>query len=238
MNSSMKIQSIKQERLYLRVAEQLADKIRSGEIGIGERLPSERDLAGLFGVSRPTIREAMIALEIADLVEIRSGSGVYVKSPQAGMTSKLMPDDGPGPLELIEARYFIEGETAALAAERANETDIALIAGALQDIARENEVSPAHENADEAFHTLIAMASKNSAIAAMVERLWEWRTTSEMSLFFHEQQRRSGVLPSIEDHQKIYEAIRKRDAKGAREAMHAHLGRVLAQVVESEPGST
>ncbi|MDG0978556.1 MAG: FadR/GntR family transcriptional regulator [Halieaceae bacterium] len=235
MNSSMKIQSIKQERLYLRVADQLAEKVRNGEIKEGERLPSERDLATLFGVSRPTIREAMIALEIANLVEIRSGSGVYVKTPDLSGTA--IPHDAPGPLELIEARYFIEGEAAALAAQRANDTDLALIAGALDDMAAKNEASDAHEDADEAFHTLIAMATKNSAMIAMIERLWEWRTTTAMSMFFHEQQRQSGVQPSVEDHRQIYEAIRRRDADSARSAMHSHLGRVLAQIVDTDPGS-
>ena len=76
MNSP--IQAIKVQRLYLQVAQQLQQLIASGEFEVGRRLPAERDLASQFGVSRPTIREAMIALEIAGLVEVRSGSGVYV----------------------------------------------------------------------------------------------------------------------------------------------------------------
>ena len=76
-NTQMKVEAVKVRRLYLEVAGQIETLIRSGEIKPGERLPSERDLAASFEVSRPTIREAMIALEIAGLVEIRTGSGIY-----------------------------------------------------------------------------------------------------------------------------------------------------------------
>ncbi|MDX1736553.1 MAG: GntR family transcriptional regulator, partial [Halioglobus sp.] len=76
----MEIQAVKVQRLYLQVAQQLQQHIDAGAFAVGQRLPSERDLANQFGVSRPTIREAMIALEIAGLVEVRSGSGVYVRA--------------------------------------------------------------------------------------------------------------------------------------------------------------
>ncbi|NND68603.1 MAG: FadR family transcriptional regulator, partial [Halioglobus sp.] len=105
----MEIRAIKVQRLYLQVAEQLRALIDSGCFAVGERLPSERDLAQRFEVSRPTIREAMIALEIAGLVEVRSGSGVYVKA-RGGPTSLAETAD-PGPFEILEARKLIEGET-------------------------------------------------------------------------------------------------------------------------------
>ena len=81
----MKIEAVKVRRLYLQVAEQLARFVSEGELKPGDRLPSERDLAQRFAVSRPTIREAMIALEISGLVEIRSGSGVYVLPQEGGL---------------------------------------------------------------------------------------------------------------------------------------------------------
>ena len=103
----MKVEAVKVRRLYLEVAGQIETLIRSGEIKPGERLPSERDLAASFEVSRPTIREAMIALEIAGLVEIRTGSGIYAlplkQSPEA-----ITIDDVPGPFEVLEARLLIE----------------------------------------------------------------------------------------------------------------------------------
>jgi len=101
------IQAIKVQRLYLQVASQLQDLIDTGAFAPGTRLPSERDLAGQFGVSRPTIREAMIALEIAGLVDVRSGSGVYVSDPPASPTL-LADSEYPGPFEILQARKLIE----------------------------------------------------------------------------------------------------------------------------------
>ena len=72
------------QRLYRKVADELAAAIRGGAWRTGQKLPSERDLAERYGVSRPSIREAMIALEIYGLVEIRQGSGIYVVEPRAG----------------------------------------------------------------------------------------------------------------------------------------------------------
>src|SRR5579859_6975796 len=101
-------------RLYERVAEELAQRIAAGEYPVGRRLPSERDLAQAYTVSRPTIREAIIALELDGLVEVRLGSGVYVTArlPRGGEAGAM----DVGPFELLEARRAIEGESAALAA--------------------------------------------------------------------------------------------------------------------------
>ena len=103
----MQIQAVKVRRLYLQVADQLRDLIQQGTIAPGGRLPSERALAEQFGVGRPTVREAMIALEIAGLVQIRSGSGVYVLE-QTGRDAPVTTDHGHGPFEILEARMFFE----------------------------------------------------------------------------------------------------------------------------------
>src|SRR5882757_9470367 len=101
-------------RLYERVAQDIAGKIAAGVHAVGRRLPSERDLAQAYTVSRPTIREAIIALELDGLVEVRLGSGVYVTArlPRGGEAGAM----DVGPFELLEARRAIEGESAALAA--------------------------------------------------------------------------------------------------------------------------
>ena len=113
----MQVDAVKFRRLYLEVATQIEQQIQNGQIRPGERLPSERDLAGRFEVSRPTIREAMIALEIAGLVDIKTGSGIYVLA----QTETLVPrslDDVPGPFEILEARQLIEPQADSLAAAR------------------------------------------------------------------------------------------------------------------------
>src|ERR1043165_791328 len=101
-------------RLYERVAQDISGKIAAGVHAVGQRLPSERDLAKGHAVPRPTIREAIIALELDGLVEVRLGSGVYVTArlPRGGQAGEM----DVGPFELLEARRAIEGESAALAA--------------------------------------------------------------------------------------------------------------------------
>ena len=106
----MELQAVKAERLYLKVAEQLSRLITSGSIKPGERLPSERILADKLGVSRPTIREAMIALEISGVIEIRTGSGIYATQKQFQQSQPEIGDKGVGPFEILETRFIIESE--------------------------------------------------------------------------------------------------------------------------------
>src|SRR6266478_3657647 len=123
----MPFQSIEPRRLYRQIADQIRELIRSGEFVAGSRLPPERDLAKQLGVSRPSVREALIALEVEGLVEVRIGSGIYVLGPSVRAEGED-PGGGPvhgavdataGPFELMRARYTIESECAALAAKSA-----------------------------------------------------------------------------------------------------------------------
>src|SRR6187431_198812 len=109
-------------RLYEQIAQQLARAIADGKYEIGQRLPSERELAQTFEVSRPTVREAIIALELDELVEVRLGSGVYVKNRQPPSGAEGAKDIGP--FELLEARHAIEGEACALAALRIDDAQL------------------------------------------------------------------------------------------------------------------
>jgi GntR family transcriptional repressor for pyruvate dehydrogenase complex len=229
----MQIQAVKSQRLYLQVADQLVALIRSGRLVAGDRLPAERDLAERFGVSRPTIREAMIALEIAGLVDIRSGSGVYVLD-QPFQAAPVAADQGPGPFEILEARRLFEGEACALAAERVTNEQIEQLKQLLRDMERENQQQDAHEEADRQFHCLIAEAAGNSAISATVSWLWRLRNESEISQRFHQRVREEGIKPIIEDHQRIVSALEDRDPARSRRAMAAHLQRVIDNLLETQ----
>ena len=111
------------ERLYVRVARRIADLVARGEVQPGDKLPSERDLAEMLKVSRPTIREAMIALEVSGLIEVRTGSGIYVRAhPDPSLD--LVRDDGIGPFDILELRLMVEPDAAALAAERMTDAQI------------------------------------------------------------------------------------------------------------------
>lgn len=227
----MPIEAIKVRRLYLEVANQVEKLIRSGEFKPGGRLPSERDLAQQFSVSRPTIREAMIALEIAGLVEVRTGSGIYVLSPEdpgaEGLGGELK-DEGPGPFEILEARRLLEGEVAALAAARITDQQIEAMEAALEVMEREGLEGTVSEEADRRFHCILAEASQNSALASMVNWLWELRDGSGISALFHERVREAGVHPSAAEHRAIFEALRSRDPIATRQAMVTHIGNALA----------
>ncbi|WP_116367707.1 FadR/GntR family transcriptional regulator [Parahaliea mediterranea] len=229
----MKIQTVKVQRLYLQVADQLRELIRKGTPPPGERLPSERDLAEQFGVGRPTIREAMIALEIAGLVQIRSGSGVYVLR-RPGKSLSVAND--PGPFEILEARMLFEAEACALAAERISPEQIATLDALLQDMEQENQRETMTEAADEKFHCLIAEACGNSAIGATVRWLWQLRNESEISTHFHQRVRQEGSRPIIDDHRRIVAALRQGKASAARNAMRKHLQRVIDNLLASSQG--
>lgn len=226
----MQIQRIKVQRLYLQVAQQLQDLIASGVFCKGERLPAERDLASQFGVSRPSIREAMIALEIAGLVEVRSGSGVYVLE-QGSSPGKIADSQAPGPFEILEARKLIEGEVCALAAERISDEQLQTLQVLLDEMAAENLQQSITEKADEKFHQLIADAAGNSALSTSIVWLWELRNESEISTRFHQRVREEGSRPIVSDHQGILDALAARDSEAARQAMTHHLQRVIDELL-------
>ncbi|WP_343528026.1 FadR/GntR family transcriptional regulator [Sphingomonas sp.] len=214
-------------RLYERVARAISAHILSGDYAVGQRLPSERDLAQLHSVSRPTVREAIIALELDGLVEVRMGSGVYVIA--------TAPNDGKagetdiGPFELLEARRAIESEACALAATRIDDETLAELR-TLIDALRGPDVERAEE-ADRRFHETIARATQNSAMVASVEMLWNARARSPQYRLLSDKAHGAGVVPRLEDHLVIYEALAARDAEAARGAMRQHLTNVLDAIL-------
>jgi GntR family transcriptional repressor for pyruvate dehydrogenase complex len=227
----MHIQTVTVQRLYQQVAGQLVELINKGVFEAGKRLPSERDLANQFGVSRPTIREAMISMEIAGAVEVRSGSGVYVLESKGKLSPKV-DDQGPGPFEILEARLLIESDACELAAQRISDQQLQQLTELLSEMEQENMLDSATEKADEQFHCVIAEAAGNSAISATIGWLWELRNQSELSTRFFHRVRAEGIKPVIADHQAIVEALRQRDPGAARAAMNNHLQRVIDDLLK------
>jgi GntR family hexuronate regulon transcriptional repressor len=197
-------------KLYQQVANAIAESIREGAFQPGHRLPSERDLAEDYKVSRPTVREAMIALEIRGLVEARHGSGVYVtEAPPRGPAPEL----DIGAFELTEARRLIEGESCALAATTITDEELADLAAILDDMVEENEHDVRGDLADRRFHVTIARATRNSALVTVIENLWDLRYKSPLCRAMLERARQVGVRPLIDDHQEILSALKARDPK-------------------------
>src|SRR5881394_2705389 len=180
----MPFHSIEPRRLYRQIADQIRTLIKSGEFPAGARLPPERDLAKQLGVSRPSVREALIALEVEGLVEVRIGSGIYVLGPGHKMDGDDAVAPGvnrdevhalAGPFELMRARYTIESECAALAARSAKKTQVIAIEEALEQMQREFEHHKQPLAGDRLFHLRIAEATGNGALVAVLKMLWEER---------------------------------------------------------------
>jgi DNA-binding FadR family transcriptional regulator len=229
----MPLQAVEPQRLYRQIAEQLRALITGGEFPPGSRLPAERDLAKQLGVSRPSVREALIALEVEGWVEVRTGSGVYVLQRPGNGNARTIPATEWGPLELIRARRVIEGEIASLAATQARRRDVTAIADAIQlmkdDAGR--EVMPL--DGDRAFHTAIAQASGNVVLLETVQTFWDARRGPlfvRLGDYFE-------TVPSwrmaIDEHERVLEAIRAKDPAAARSAMQSHMDKSHARFTAS-----
>ncbi len=218
------------QKLYQGIIAALQDDIAASRFREGDRLPPERLLVERFQVSRLTIREAMIGMEILGLVEARRGSGVYVTVPPAGGIAAGELDIGA--FELTAARRLVEGETAALAATTASNEDVAELEQILTRMIAENaENVLLDEAADRDFHLGIARATQNDALVLVVQTLWDVRDRSPLSMEMLRRSRSAGVKPRIDDHRAILDAIAAHDPDVARRAMRDHLGRVIENLL-------
>ena len=227
----MPLQAVEPKRLYRQIADQIAQLIASGEFPAGSRLPAERELAVSLGVSRTSVREAIISLEMSRLVEVRVGTGIFVAAPN-GATHGNNVDSGPGPFELLEARKLVEGEIAALAAKNGKPGDFEALAQSVAKLERLTDDFAAREAVDRDFHLHIAKATGNSSLELVVEGLWNQRAElwGRLQQHFHT---RELALQTIRDHAAIAKAVAARDADGARAAMHRHIGRVAREFQRS-----
>ncbi|UIJ47303.1 FadR family transcriptional regulator [Sphingomonas cannabina] len=221
------------DKLYRAVCDSVLSWIRQGRHPKGDRLPTERELAELHGVSRTTVREAMVALEMAGVVEIRKGSGIYVVGLDRVWAP--LPELDIGAFELIEARRLFEGEAAALAAVSISDTFLAELERLLE--AMHDPDSLKAEAADREFHLTIARATGNSVIQRTVESLWDMRDRSPLARNILTRARHCGFNSRISEHEEILAALRRRDSRAARKTMRSHLERVidhLLQVTEND----
>lgn len=223
----MPIQTLEPQRLYRQIAEQLRVLIGQGEFAVGARIPAERDLAKQLGVSRPSVREALIALEVEGWVEIRTGSGVYVldRSHRAAPAAVASGNAGAewGPLEIIRARRLVEGETAATAAQHGKRKDVDAMRRAIRmmrELAARNEVP--HEG-DRAFHLAVVNACDNVVLTETVQGFWESRQGPIFARMIDYFETMDSWQAAIGEHEAILDAIAAHDPGAARDAMHQHM---------------
>lgn len=238
------LQPVETQRLYQKIADQIAGLIREGQCLSGERLPSERDMAVQLGVSRPVVREAMIALELRGMVEVRTGAGIYVTGSQMDASVLVVDgeDPGPSPFELIAARRVIEAETAAIAARQADKVILRDIYDAIlkmeEDIDQGVQLVCEKEDGDRVFHSRIAAASNNSVLVSIVEQLWEGMRRPMFKVICERARLPENARRAAREHRSIYNRILAGDANGARSEMQEHLdqvNRVLLQNGEVGP---
>jgi DNA-binding FadR family transcriptional regulator len=221
----MPIKTIEPQRLYRQIAEQLRSLIVSGEFPVGSRLPAERELAKQLCVSRPSVREALIALEVEKVVEVRGGSGIYVLKPRQRRASPKNSNQSAewGPLELMRARELVESEVAALAARNARKPDLQVMEEALQQMRNEVALGQVPRAGDEAFHHAIAQACGNEVLRDTVHGYWQARhgiLFERLGDYFEDDISWDAAL---DEHAAVLKAIKSRNAVASRTAMNRHL---------------
>ncbi len=214
------------KRLYQRISDVLRQSIDSGAFAIGSFLPPERDLAEQLGVSRTSVREALIALEVAGRVSVRVGAGVEVLQPPATQLKAETAEPQVGPLDLLDARLLIEPEIAALAARNATATDIARLETMRDQMSMEFRRDAKKHDADRAFHLDIAKISANAALELVDALLWDQRPTALQERFEAIFATPERFEATEREHDAILTAIKSRDPQAARMAMRRHLSRV------------
>ncbi len=210
-------------RLYEQVAQQILDWVRESGLQVGDRLPPERELATRLGVSRATVSQALVAMEVVGVVAVRHGDGaVLVESSGTSKVVEALRRHAQRLPDIIEAREALESKLAGLAAVRRTEEDLARIDEALAVMAADIEAGGRGVTGDELFHAAVTTAGHS----ALLQRLM-----GEISDLVKETRIESLSQPdrpaeSLAGHRRIAAAIRDRDAAGATAAMTDHVERV------------
>jgi GntR family transcriptional repressor for pyruvate dehydrogenase complex len=216
---------IRREPLAAEVARRLVDYLLSGGVEPGGRMPSERQLAEAFGVGRSAVREAIAALTLIGLIEVRHGDGTYLKRPDSPLLPQVVEWGlllgEQRTIDLVEARQLIEVDIAGLAALRRTEEDLdglQRILARMEQESRDDAQTAAFVDADVEFHLRLAEMARNSALRDVLSsiqallRAWIGRVIAE------------GYRDiSYAEHVPIFEAVRAHDARAAEEAMDAHM---------------
>ena len=212
--------------------EQLAEEIKSGRLGPGERLPTEQELTRAARVSRTVVREAVAALRAEGLVVTRQGVGAFVSAEPQRAPFRIDPErlQSLGDiLNVMELRLGVEIESAGLAAERSGKARARIIGAALEAIERASAQGKNAVDEDLAFHRAIAEATGNPEFARFLQfigrHLIPRRTVSGLPERMGG--RRAYLAIIQEEHRRIFDAIRAGDPRAAREAMRRHLTRSL-----------
>ena len=214
------LERVVRPRLYEQIAQQLHDHIVQTQLRPGDRLPPEREMAKRLGVSRASIAQALVALEVLGVLSVRHGDGAVVveNATERQVVSALRARSKRLP-EVIDARAALEVKLAALAADRRTTRDLAAIDGALDTMAADIDAGGRGMEGDELFHAAVTAAGHSALLSRMM---------AEISELIRESRLESLTQPgrpsaSLAGHRKIARAIRDRAPAAAATAMHEHI---------------
>ncbi len=215
------------------VARRITALIRT-EYDVGARLPAERTLARTLGVSRPTIREALLSLQMAGVVQIRTNSGTYVLSRRE--VTEMRGLEGFGPFENLHARQLIEPQIAALAAQNATEHQLARLAETLAAMRLEHAEGREADAPDHRFHLLLAESTGNGVLVGICDSLWRGQIESRIWQEIHAHMPMARHRPTwLADHEHVFRAVERRDARMASRAMARHLMHIRDALMQTSP---
>ena len=226
----MELKPIKTRKIYAEIVEQIKQLIKSGDLNPGDKLLSERELSERLGVSRASVREALSALEIMGLIEVKQGEGTFIRQTSIdsiiGPMALILSMENDSLMELLEVRKVMEVDAAGLAAERATQEQLDEMRGALEQMTSDLNEGKLGESADLVFHYAIYKATHNSVLLRLMNTV-----SDSMQQNIRTNRQRQYVLPNnpqklLKEHLGIYEAISTRDPKLARKRMNEHLLRV------------
>ena len=225
-------------RLIPKIVETFQDKIIQGELKEGERLPSQDKLAEIMGVSRGTLREGLNQLVLMGIIEMRQGSGTYIRSvTPSTFIQSLSPAlimDKASTRELLDARLWIEGAVASLAAKKATQKDIQELRRILDDMKKNYE----EENIDKfigndlEFHLMIAKSSKNRVLMKVLETIREILYKFIAGFFVV---RPETVKTALRFHTRIFKAIERHNDQEAKKNMESHIQSLIRMMNKSNP---
>lgn len=231
----MPLQAIEQKRLYTQIAEQITSLIESGEYQAGQQLPSERDLSVLFKVSRPTVREALIALEVSGLIDVRVGVGVFIRQ----MKRQELDIPAYSPIQVQQTRLLIEPEVARQAALGWTLAASQRLRHNLKQMEQSLRRQRWSLELDREFHLLIAEQTGNQVILSILGELWDKRRELVASKFDeHILEQTSARERVIADHHAIARALDSRDAEAAYQTVFRHLSQSVQEMTDHRMTST
>jgi len=214
------LRPVTRPRLYEVIVEQLCAYIYSNEMEPGDRLPAERDLAAKLGVSRASLSQALVALEVQGVLSVRHGDGaILIRRPTEEGSIRALREHADRIPDIIEAREALEVKLAELAAARRTDAEMAAIDAAIATMEKEVEAGERGVMGDEMFHEAITSAAHSSLLAKLMHEIAGLIRETRIESLSQENRPRA----SLEGHRRIADAIRKQDSQAAAQAMAEHI---------------